>query len=186
MIRLDIDRFSYAENVIFENASFVFPRDGFTAVTGESGCGKTTLLRLLCSLESGGKVSGIEREEMSVVFQEPRLFPAFTALENAAVTGNAEEAREMLVRIGMGGSLDKKPSELSGGMKSRVAIVRALCSRRPFILLDEPFKALDTRTAADVFTLIREKVPGGVIVTHDLDSVKEHCSSLISLQPDEQ
>lgn len=181
MIKLDISRFAYADNVIFENASFEFSNDAFTAVTGESGRGKTTLLRLLCSLEPGGRVSGIGKEEMSVVFQEPRLFPTFTALENAAVTGNTDEARDMLVRVGMGDSLDKKPHELSGGMKSRVAVVRALCSHRPFILLDEPFKALDTKTAGDVFALIRESVSGGVIVTHDLELAKQHCSSVISL-----
>lgn len=181
MIKLDIERFAYGDKLIFDNASFDLPSDAFTAITGESGCGKTTLLRILCSLEKGGKVSGIRREDISFVFQEPRLFPTFSALENAACTGSTYDAREMLVRVGLGDSLDKKPHELSGGMKSRVNIVRALCSRRPFILLDEPFRALDDKMTQTVFELIRENVRGGVIVTHNYGAVAPFCSGLIAL-----
>ena len=66
-------------------------------------------------------------------------------------------------------------------MKVRVAVVRALCSKRPFILLDEPFRALDAQMKETVFSAIREKTQGGIIVTHDYESIKEHCTSLISL-----
>ena len=181
MIELDIGRFAYGDKVIFENASFSFSREGFTALTGASGSGKTTLLRLFSGLERGAELRSIDRSDISVVFQEPRLFEGISAHENASVAGDADEAKKLLIRFGMGDSLDKKPSELSGGMKVRVAVVRALCSKRPFILLDEPFRALDAQMKETVFSAIREKTQGGIIVTHDYESIKEHCTSLISL-----
>ena len=147
MIELDIGRFAYGDKVIFENASFSFSREGFTALTGASGSGKTTLLRLFCGLERGAELRSIDRSDISVVFQEPRLFEGISALENASVAGDAD----------------------------------ALCSKRPFILLDEPFRALDAQMKETVFSAIREKTQGGIIVTHDYESIKEHCTSLISL-----
>lgn len=181
MVRVDIDRFSYGDKAIFDKASFSFPKRGFTALTGASGSGKTTLLRLICGLADGAVLNGIERNDISVVFQEPRLFPTFSALENASVAGDADEARELLIRFGMSDALEKKPSELSGGMRGRVAVVRALCSKRRFILLDEPFRALDEEMRETVFSAIREKTEGGIIVTHDYGSVKEQCAALITL-----
>ena len=144
------------------------------ALMGPSGCGKTTLLRLLLGLmapESGrAEVHG----RASCVFQEPRLLPWRTAAENVnAVLSDRKEtlpaAVEWLDRVGLKASAAEYPDALSGGMKQRVSIARALAAEGDALLLDEPLKGLDGALRQSVARLILDCCKGRTIllVTHD-------------------
>ncbi len=133
---------------VLRGFSLVLPPAGVVCLLGTSGCGKTTLLRLLAGLErpQAGNISGLEGRRIAMVFQEDRLLPWETAEQNAVtVAGPAgrERAAQWLDALGLGGSRSRRPAELSGGMKRRVAIARALAAPHDLLLLDEPFAGLD-------------------------------------------
>ena len=162
----------YGGIAVLENFSAEFPDGGVTAVSGRSGCGKTTLLAVLLSLlrPDGGTVSGFRQP--SAVFQEDRLLPFLSAEKNIAVTAGCTEAEagEALLSVGFDAAdRGKRAFELSGGMARRVAIVRAMLAPGDAVLLDEPFKGLDERTRAQVVRFVCENRRGRtmVVVTHD-------------------
>jgi NitT/TauT family transport system ATP-binding protein len=162
-------RFAGAQRAVLADLSFALPAGASLALLGPSGCGKTTLLRLLMGLEqpSGGNIV-IDPElapRMSYVFQEPRLVPWRTCLENVLLPleltrGNdaAAQARaiDLLQQLGLAERLQHFPRELSGGMQMRVALARALITQPKIILLDEPFAALDERTRFRLQDLLLE------------------------------
>lgn len=162
----------YGGTAVLENFSAEFPDGGVTAVSGRSGCGKTTLLAVLLGLlrPDGGTVSGFRQP--SAVFQEDRLLPFLSAEKNIAVTAGCTEAEagEALLSVGFDAAdRGKRAFELSGGMARRVAIVRAMLAPGDAVLLDEPFKGLDKRTRAQVVRFVCENRRGRtmVVVTHD-------------------
>lgn len=162
----------YGVTAVLENFSAEFPDGGVTAVSGRSGCGKTTLLAVLLGLlrPDGGTVSGFRQP--SAVFQEDRLLPFLSAEKNIAVTAGCTEAEagEALLSVGFDAAdRGKRAFELSGGMARRVAIVRAMLAPGDAVLLDEPFKGLDERTRAQVVRFVCENRRGRtmVVVTHD-------------------
>ena len=158
------------------------------AIVGGSGCGKSTLLRLAAgldvpsagTLQLNGEAITAPREEIGVVFQEPRLMPWLKIAENVGFGIRhlpAEERRkrvaETLERVGLADSANRWPRELSGGMAQRVALARALVAKPSVLLLDEPFSALDALTRADlqdhVLELWAYDRPTMVLVTHDIE-----------------
>lgn len=162
----------YGGTAVLESFSAEFPDGGVTAVSGRSGCGKTTLLAVLLGLlqPDGGTVSGFRQP--SAVFQEDRLLPFLSAEKNIAVTAGCTEAEagEALLSVGFDAAdRGKRAFELSGGMARRVAIVRAMLAPGDAVLLDEPFKGLDERTRAQVVRFVCENRRGRtmVVVTHD-------------------
>ncbi len=157
-------------------------------IVGGSGCGKSTLLRLLCGLESpsrGGVFLGEQRvtaprDEIGVVFQEPRLMPWLTVNQNVqfGLQGRPRAEREALAaqalaRVGLGRVAQAWPRELSGGQAQRAAIARALVAKPQVLLLDEPFSALDAFTRLDlqehVLQLWEYDRPTLLLVTHDIE-----------------
>lgn len=145
------------------------PLCGITVIRGASGAGKTTLFRLLLGLEQpdSGKIIGMQGRKPAVVFQEDRLLPWATALENAAIGSDETRAKNALERLGLGENLCQLPRELSGGMKRRVAIARALAYGGDILFLDEPFTGLDEdnkRIAAQA--MLEANVPI-LVITHD-------------------
>jgi len=167
------------------------------AIAGPSGSGKTSLLLLLSGLErpTEGRVvvdgvdlgtldadglADMRRSKVGIVFQSFHLLPSLSALDNAALPlqmAGRREARTlataMLQRVGLGGRLGHRPSQLSGGEQQRVAIARALVHRPSLLLADEPTGNLDDHTAESVrellFELNREIGTTLVLVTHDLE-----------------
>ena len=162
--------FAYDAVTVCEHLSWRLPDAGVVCLWGPSGCGKTTLLRLLAGLEkpSAGAVEGVGR--VSMVFQEDRLLPWLTALENVTLT-EAEEtaARDTLRALGLTDEeMAALPRQLSGGQQRRVALARALAADSEILLLDEPFNGLDENTWQSVVPLIAayRKTRPVVLVTH--------------------
>jgi NitT/TauT family transport system ATP-binding protein len=162
-------RFTDHARPVFSDLSFAVLSGQSLSLLGPSGCGKTTLLRLLMGLErpSTGTIhiDPALNTRMSYVFQEPRLVPWRTCLENVLLplelSGTlraAEKARALglLQQLGLADRLQHFPGELSGGMQMRVALARALVTQPKIILLDEPFAALDERTRFRMQDLLLE------------------------------
>ena len=159
----------FGGHAVLNNFSAEIPLCGVTVIRGASGAGKTTLFRLLMGLEKpdSGEIHGLEGKKSAVVFQEDRLLPWSTALENAAMGSDEERAKDALVRLGLADNLNQLPRELSGGMNRRVAIARTLAYGGDILFLDEPFTGLDEdnkRIAADA---MREANIPILVITHD-------------------
>ena len=163
---------SFGEKTILRDFSLEFAPGIITALLGPSGCGKTTLLRLAAGLEKpdSGEVLRDSGVRFSFVFQEDRLLPWFSALDNLTAAGISRDAAlRDLARVGLAGEEHKKPAELSGGMRRRLAIVRALAYGGDFFFLDEPLQGLDPGTASSVLSLLRQRLEGktGLLITHN-------------------
>ncbi|KKX33495.1 sulfonate ABC transporter ATP-binding protein [Rhizobium sp. LC145] len=167
----------YGERLVIKSLDITIRKGEFVALLGESGCGKTTLLRALAGLDApdAGRIEAPGRP--AVVFQEHRLLPWASVWENVAL-GNEKAigkdgASRALGEVGLAGREDDWPRNLSGGQAQRVALARALVRDPKLLLLDEPFAALDALTRIKMHVLVRELVsrhrPGVLIVTHDVD-----------------
>ncbi len=170
-------RRDYGDRVVIRGLNLQIHQGEFVALLGESGCGKTTLLRALAGLDrpDAGQIRATDRP--SVVFQEHRLLPWARLWENVAL-GNERKvgragAEQALAEVGLEGRADDWPRNLSGGQLQRVALARALVRHPALLLLDEPFAALDALTRIKMHGLVKELVarhqPGALIVTHDVD-----------------
>lgn len=172
MITLENVQMAYGEKHIFDGLSLSFSSPGQYAIFGSSGRGKTTLLRLIAGLErpKGGRISIPKDARISFCFQEDRLLPFRTVRENVALAcGSEETAQRWLERVGLGAEGDSYPASLSGGMKRRVALARALAFDADVLLMDEPFRALDEATHANMLALVREAAGDRllILVSHD-------------------
>ena len=167
---------SFGENAVFKDFSLKLTEGSKNIVKGASGCGKTTLLRIISGLEAidGGEVMRDER--LAYMFQEPRLLPWKNSLDNIRAVLKKKDfalADKYLSAVGLADAEKKFPHELSGGMAQRVAFARFLAfaeaTDAELILLDEPFSALDRETAAKMLELLIEISVGKtlVLVTHD-------------------
>ena len=177
---------------VLEKVSLDIPRNQFVSVIGHSGCGKSTLLTMIAGLEAptAGSVCFLEREvtrpgpERAVVFQNHSLLPWRTVLANVQLAVDTvfpklsrkerrERAEHWLVKVGLKDHLHKYPHEISGGMKQRTGIARALAMEPQVLLLDEPFGALDALTRStlqdEVLRLHQEQHLTVFMVTHDID-----------------
>lgn len=158
---------SFDKRKIFENFSLELPDRGVFLLSGESGVGKTTLLRMISGLDTkfSGEISGGGVKNCSIAFQEYRLFPELSALDNVILANydkktaeNEKEAKEMLISLGFNeDDLNLHPAELSGGMKQRVSLARAFLRKAPILLLDEPTKELDEENAKKALSRIKSE-----------------------------
>ena len=164
----------YGDKTVIDHLTYEFPASGAVALMGPSGCGKTTLLRLIAGLEkaNGGTVEK-EGLRLSYAFQEPRLVPTLTCRENVTLVLPKERdpavADELLAAFELQEAACLFPSALSGGMRQRVSLARALAYGGDALLLDEPFSALDEDLKARVAAVIREHSRNALLlmVTHD-------------------
>lgn len=153
---------SYGTEVVLSHISFSLSDGAAYCLMGPSGAGKTTLLRILMGLEKadGGRITGIPEKRIAAVFQEDRLLYGFTAAENIRfVTGSRYPAAELdsvIKRLLPPDSLKKPVCEFSGGMRRRVALLRAILAPSDFVIMDEPFTGLDRDTKLTAIGLIKE------------------------------
>ena len=192
MIALQDVTLRYGDRAVLERLSFTFPKKGIVALMGPSGIGKTSLLRLLCGLArpTSGRVL-TDHRSIAVSFQEPRLIPWLDCEKNITfvLSGDNEglkTANELLEALELGAYKNALPDALSGGMKQRVSLARALAARADLLLLDEPFSALDEALKLRVIPLIREANKDGltVIVTHDKDEARALGATVLLLEGD--
>ena len=171
----------YGKNTVLNNFSFSIADREKVVLAGKSGIGKTTLIRLICGLEraDSGRLYGYDKREIADMFQEHRLLPFATAYENVTAVTDVDKdadarARDLLEELELGNDLDKMPDEMSGGMKQRVSLARALIYDKPVLILDEPFAALDEAVKRKAAQMIRrESVDKTVIlVSHNADDYK--------------
>lgn len=163
---------SYGDKVIFKNLTFSVRENVCTAFTGDSGIGKTTLLRCITGLEKPdtGHIDGVENKKITFVFQENRLLAHASVLENIlCVAPDKQRAEYFLQRTGLADESRKKAGELSGGMKRRLAVARALAAGGDIYYLDEPLRELDEGTEEKILQLIKEEISGktALLITHD-------------------
>jgi nitrate/nitrite transport system ATP-binding protein len=177
---------------VFSNLWLAMPRGGFTCIIGHSGCGKTTVLNILAGLDtpSDGAVivdsQAIEGPSLdrAVIFQSHALLPWRTVMGNVAYAVSSKwrrwskaqveaQAQKFIDLVGLTGAEHKRPAELSGGMKQRVGIARALSIEPKILLMDEPFSALDALTRGTLQDEVRRicLTTGQTVfmITHDVD-----------------
>ena len=155
------------------------PSGQFVALLGESGCGKTTLLRALAGLDAHAQSAGVARVQgnVSVLFQDSRLLPWLSVIDNLTLGLTHEQAtaaaQALLNDVGLGDKAQAWPATLSGGQKQRAALARSLLREPHVLLADEPFGALDALTRMRMHLLLRRLVervrPTVILVTHDVD-----------------
>ena len=172
MIKIDSLTFSYKDGIkIFENFTAEFRKGERACLRADSGIGKTTLLRLICSLEKpqSGKVSIKNDAKISFCSQQSDLFPWYTALKNVSVVSDEESAKELLLLFELSDSLNKYPKELSGGMKKRVSLARAVAHNGDILLIDEGFTGLEQSLKEKIMDFLKVKYKDKLILfsTHD-------------------
>lgn len=165
---------SFDGKMVLDHVSLTLESGGTACLMAPSGRGKTTLLRCMAGLETpdSGQITDLP-ERIAYVFQEDRLCDGFSAVDNIRlVTGKAlgeGEIRRHLEELGLAGSLDQPVRELSGGMRRRVVISRAVCFGADLLLLDEPFKGLDDEARQQTADyILRHRGAAAILcVTHD-------------------
>ena len=176
---------------VLDKLSFSIPKSSFTAVVGPSGCGKSTLTRLIAGLlipdkgrvMLGGERVRTPRATVGMAFQNPVLLEWRTIIQNVLLPleivkndlshkQRIDRAEELLALVGLAGFESKRPSELSGGMRQRASLCRALVHRPEVLILDEPFGALDAFTREDLWKtmhdLRHQEAFTCLLITHDL------------------
>ncbi|HRK76564.1 MAG TPA: amino acid ABC transporter ATP-binding protein [Streptococcus parasuis] len=198
----------FGNKQIFSNYDLVIPEGKIVAVVGQSGGGKTTLLRMLAGLETidsgtliyNGQTLPLEELEkrhlLGFVFQDFQLFPHLSVLENLILSpiktqnmsrSDAEDkARKLLDTLGLANHATAYPFSLSGGQKQRVALARAMMIDPEIIGYDEPTSALDPELRKEVEKLILENRATGItqiVVTHDMQFAKNIADEIIKIEP---
>lgn len=180
----------YNHRKILSDLSFEVGENEIAAIVGPSGCGKTTMLNIISGLEKEyigyvEKTSG----KIGYVFQEDRILPWLTVAENIKIVnqkGSDKEVQYYIDLVGLNGYEKFYPDELSGGMKQRCAIARALYFGSDFLLMDEPFKSLDyilkQKMLADLLEIHKVQKNSILMVTHDIDEALTVGDKILVLQ----
>ncbi|MCQ2477933.1 MAG: ATP-binding cassette domain-containing protein [Clostridia bacterium] len=186
MIEFKSVYFSYnAKKEILNDFSLLINQGDRLCIKSPSGRGKTTLLRLIMGLEKvkKGSITSEENIKISTVFQEDRLIPFKTVLENVQMFSDEKRSKYFLERLGLSGYENSNISELSGGMKRRVALARALAHDFDLLLLDEPFTGLDSDNIILCCNVINEVLKDKtlILITHEETAEKLLDTKIINI-----
>ena len=165
---------SFGDKRVLEGFDLTVPDGGICCIMGESGCGKSTLIKLIMGIYApdGGEIAGVPGK-IAAVFQEDRLCEDFSALTNVRITAargvTSARISEEFRALGLDGNEKTPARQLSGGMRRRVALIRAFMADAPLIILDEPFTGLDPDNRALAIDYVRDRRAGKtiILVTHD-------------------
>ena len=179
----------YNQNQVLKNISFTFVEGRRYCIMGTSGIGKTTLLHILMGLvkQDSGQIFGIGGRKIAAVFQEERLIEHLDALENVKLVCDRSVTVQKIEKdFELVGLVDynKKPvNQLSGGMRRRVAIVRAMLAKSNLIIMDEPFKGLDETLKVKVIEYVKTRTAGKMLlmISHEIAEVQYLEAELIML-----
>ena len=183
---------SFGKKAVFTDFNYAFEDTGIYVIRGESGAGKTTLLRIIAGLDK--EYSGSIQQSVpgvSVCFQEYRLFDNITALKNItevsfknATEDDEAEVRALFKRLNFSDDdIALYPHELSGGMKQRVAFIRAIAKNSSVLILDEPTKEVDSENAAIMRQIIKEEANKRLVimVTHKTEDISDLQAQVIEI-----
>lgn len=179
----------FGELCLFKDFSYDFDVAGTYCISGASGCGKTTLLKIISGIDKDFEGEVLKEGKLSFVFQENRLIPFINVLNNVLSVCDKKtietenKAKEILKNLGLEGFENAKISELSGGMKRRVSLARALIFEPQILLLDEAFSALDENTISDISPIIKEFAKDKIVimVTHSQSEISSFADKIIKL-----
>lgn len=199
MIKLiDVDKKYVVDDhevIVFDHFNLDINPSEKTVVIGKSGSGKTTLLRLLAGLEKPDKGRIVMPIDLRIgmVFQEPRLMPWLTTEKNVSLgmdNSNKKDVDYILNLVGLKGFEKAYPSQLSGGMKQRVSLARALIRNSNLILMDEPFGALDNFTRnnmqEELLNILKQTKTGIIFVTHDMNEATTIGDRIITIKDNKE
>ena len=180
---------SYGETVVLDNVNLTLDSVKPICIMGQSGRGKTTLFNIMLGLlkTDSGEITGAEDAKFSAVFQEDRLCEQLSAIMNIAIVLDNPDKKQLtdkLLKMGLSEDEIHRPvSQLSGGQKRRVAILRALVSDSDAVLMDEPFKGLDEDTRKTVIQQVKENLSGRLlmVITHNEEDAVALGATVINL-----
>jgi len=162
MIHFEQVNFNYSNKIIVKDFSFTLPTQGLTLLTGSSGCGKTTLLRLIAGLEQP-QSGTITAPKTAMLFQENRLFPWRSVLSHLTdvmtlpPASAKEKALDLLAMVELENEANALPAILSGGMQRRLSLARCFTLQNSLYLLDEPFSGVDEKRRERILTRLQER-----------------------------
>lgn len=202
MIEVKNIQMKFKNKVVFNDFNYIFQDNNIYVITGTSGIGKTTLLRIISGLQKpdNGKILFNSQEiikpadKIFMMHQRYTNFPWMTCLDNILIPikiknnitkGHIIKAQELLIKVGLKDYINKYPYELSGGMQQRLALARTLMTEPPVILMDEPLSALDPYTRSEMQNLVLDlhyRTKNLIImITHDMDEAKKMNDVIINL-----
>jgi NitT/TauT family transport system ATP-binding protein len=181
---------SFDGKTVFQNLNLTFPEGRISCLMGASGSGKTTILHLIMGLlkPDSGVITGNQGRRIAAVFQEDRLIEHWDALKNIRLVCEkgvtADQICQELHNIGIDDVQNKPVRGFSGGMRRRVAFVRALLAEGNLLILDEPFKGLDEERKKQVISYMKKRTEGKtvIVVTHDKTEAELLGADLISME----
>lgn len=190
MIKFSNVYFSYGDKPVIENLSFTLENGKNLLITGPSGCGKTTIARLILGLDKPDSGTLTADKKISAVFQEDRLIEKLNVYKNICLPLNKEKtefANKLISEFGLEDIRFEAIKSLSGGMKRRVSIIRALAFGGDALVLDEPFNGIDKENAMLISKIINreytEKGKSVVIISHNISDAEVFRSEILKIKP---
>lgn len=201
MLKVENLNKSFGDKKVLVNTNLEVEKGSIVMIVGESGVGKTTLIRCLCGLEAydSGRISfshddEVEERSIGLVFQNFNLFPHFSVIKNitySLIKGRKmikedaiKKAKELIELLGLSGLEDSYEYQLSGGQKQRVAIARALAMEPQYLCFDEPTSALDYKlrdSIGEILKTVASKGMGVIVITHDRDFADKYGNKIYEL-----